>query len=66
MTNGLNGSLLQYETMLSIAVEYGWSSWCGCEAGGLKRPPLLLFGLDVVLVVDLRGLLLYNNERPLS
>jgi len=25
MTNGLNGSMLQYETMLSIAVEYGWS-----------------------------------------
>jgi len=33
------------------------------EAGGLKRLPLLLFGLGIVLVVDLPGLLLYNIEQ---
>ncbi|MGA9347852.1 MAG: hypothetical protein WBW48_03480 [Anaerolineae bacterium] len=33
------------------------------RAGGLKRLPLLLFGLGIVLVVDLQGLLLYNNEQ---
>jgi len=31
------------------------------EAGGLKRLPLLLFGLGIVLVIDLQGLLLYNR-----
>jgi hypothetical protein len=30
------------------------------QAGGLKRLPLLLFGLGIALVVDLQGLLLYN------
>ncbi len=30
------------------------------QAGGLKRLPLLLFGLGIVLVVDLQGFLLYN------
>ena len=31
------------------------------RAGGSKRLPLLLFGLGIVLVIDLRGLLLYNE-----
>ncbi len=30
------------------------------EAAGLKYLPLLLFGLGIVLGVDLRGLSLYN------
>ncbi len=30
------------------------------KAGGLNRLPLLLFGLGIVLGVDLQGLLLYN------
>ena len=33
------------------------------RAGGSKRFPLLLFGLGIVLVVDLQGLLLYNHEQ---
>jgi len=33
------------------------------KAGGLKRLPLLLFGLGIVLVVDLQELLLYNIEQ---
>ena len=33
------------------------------KAGGLRRPPLLLFRLGIVLVVDLQGLLLYNVRR---
>jgi hypothetical protein len=33
------------------------------EAGGSKRLPLLLLGLGIVLVVDLRGFLLYNIEQ---
>ena len=33
------------------------------EVGGLKRLPLLLFGLGIVLVVDLQGLLLYNIKQ---
>ena len=31
--------------------------------GGLKRLSLLLFGLGIVLVVDLWGVLLYNIEQ---
>ena len=41
---------------LGLAEEGGKS-----EAGGLKRLPLLLLGLGIVLVVDLQGLLVYNN-----
>jgi hypothetical protein len=33
------------------------------EAGGLECFPLLLFGLGIVLVVDLQRLLAYNNIR---
>ena len=33
------------------------------EAGGLKCLPLLLFGLGIVLVVDLQGLLLYSIKQ---
>ena len=33
------------------------------KAGGLRRPPLLLFGPDIVYVVDLRELLLYNIKQ---
>jgi hypothetical protein len=33
------------------------------QAGGVKRLPLLLLGLGIVLVVDLRGLLVYNVEQ---
>lgn len=33
------------------------------KAGGLERLPLLFFGLGIVLVVDLHGLLLYNIEQ---
>ncbi len=33
------------------------------KAGGLKRLPLLLFGLGIVLVVDLQGFPLYNIEQ---
>jgi len=33
------------------------------KVGGLKRLPLLLFGLGSVLVVDLRGFLLYNIKQ---
>jgi hypothetical protein len=33
------------------------------KVGGLKRLPLLLFGLGIVLVVDLQGLLLYNIKQ---
>ena len=32
-------------------------------AGGLNRPPLLLFGLGLVLVVDLEEVLLYNTSN---
>ncbi len=33
------------------------------QAGGVQRLPLLLFGLGIVLVVDLQGFLLYNIEQ---
>jgi len=33
------------------------------KVGGLKCLPLLLFGLGIVLVVDLQGLLLYNIKQ---
>jgi len=33
------------------------------QAGGLKRLPLFLLGLGIVLVVDLRGFLLYNIKQ---
>jgi len=33
------------------------------RAGGSERLSLLLFGLGIVLVVDLKGLLLYNTEQ---
>jgi len=33
------------------------------QAGGVKRLPLSLFGLGIVLVVDLQGLLLYNIRQ---
>ena len=33
------------------------------KAGGLNRLPLLLFGLGIVQMVDLQGLLLYNIRR---
>ena len=32
------------------------------KEGGLNRLPLLLYGLGIVLVVDLRGVLLYNKS----
>jgi hypothetical protein len=33
------------------------------QAGGPKRLPLFLFGLGIVLVVDLQGLPLYNIKQ---
>ncbi len=33
------------------------------QAGGVKCLPLLLFGLGIVLVVDLQELLVYNVEQ---
>ncbi len=33
------------------------------KAGGLRRLLLLLFGLGIVLVVDLQGLLTYDHEQ---
>jgi hypothetical protein len=35
----------------------------GSRAGGSKRLPFLLFGLGLVLVVDLEGVLVYNIEQ---
>jgi len=42
----------------SVVAEKGSKS----DVGGLKRLPLSLFGLGIVLVVDLERVLLYNYE----